>query len=95
MLDLLEARAQHEGLSIETRVMGGQALREWIVWSNPIAQMVLDTLELSDDEIGIGLPLLSAIPLFLPRRRLPTDNQAAVLTACACGQRNRTGPEVH
>ncbi len=42
-----------ETITETTEFESGQALWDWIVWSNPIAQMVLDSLELSGDEIGV------------------------------------------
>lgn len=36
-----------------TEFTSGQALWDWLVWSNPIVEMVLGTLNLTEDERGV------------------------------------------
>ena len=64
-----------ETITETTEFESGQALWEWIVWSNPIAQMVLDTLELSDDEIGVIQETLETMV-----RERAANNDTAKLT---------------
>ncbi len=50
-----------ETITETTEFESGEALWEWIVWSNPIAQMVLDALELSDEDTDVIRGTLEAM----------------------------------
>ena len=64
-----------ETITETTEFESGQALWEWIVWSNPIAQMVLDSLELSEEETGVIRDTLDALV-----RDRASDSDTAKLT---------------
>ncbi len=64
-----------ETISEATEFESGQALWDWIVWSNPIAGMVLDSLELTADEIGVIQGTLETLV-----RDRAGDNSTAKLT---------------
>ncbi len=65
-----------ETITETTEFQNGEELWDWLVWSNPIVDMVLGSLELTDDETGVIKLTLET----LVRERADGDN-AAKLTA--------------
>jgi ubiquinone/menaquinone biosynthesis C-methylase UbiE len=64
-----------ETISEATEFRTGQDLWDWLVWSNPIVEMVLDALNLSHDERGTIQQALARLV-----RERSVDHRPAILT---------------
>lgn len=70
-----------ETITETTEFQSGEELWDWLVWSNPIVNMVLGSLELTDDETGVIKLTLET----LVRERADGDNAAKLMAPINIG----------
>jgi len=70
-----------ETITETTEFQSGEELWDWLVWSNPIVNMVLGSLELTDDETGVIKLTMET----LVRERADGDNAAKLMAPINIG----------